>query len=92
MSSRRDQLVDLRQDTRLVSLLRHAIESSSDDSGWALLAHVGANIAKQSPEFDPRNYGFKKLVELVNKQPYLEVRKEKIGSGSRGTTIFVRLK
>ncbi|MGB5486423.1 MAG: NYN domain-containing protein, partial [Lysobacterales bacterium] len=47
----------LKQDTKLVSLLRNAVEASSDDSGWAALGPVGNKIAKQSPEFDSRNYG-----------------------------------
>ena len=50
----------LKQDTKLVTLLRNAVEASSDDSGWAHLGPVGSNIAKQSPEFDPRNYGYEK--------------------------------
>jgi uncharacterized LabA/DUF88 family protein len=50
---------ELKQDTKLVNLLRNAVEASSDDSGWACLAAVGSNIAKQASEFDPRNYGYK---------------------------------
>ena len=56
---------DLRADTRLLNLFRTAIEAASDDSGWAHLGAVGTNIVKQAPEFDPRNYGFKKLGELA---------------------------
>src|SRR5690242_14156053 len=55
----------LKQDTRLVNLLRNAVEASSDDSGWSNLAPVGSTIAKQAPEFDPRNYGYKKLSDLI---------------------------
>jgi uncharacterized LabA/DUF88 family protein len=57
---------ELRQDTKLVSLLRSAVDASSDESGWANLSPVGSNIAKQSSEFDPRNYGYQKLGELVS--------------------------
>ncbi|MBM3449845.1 MAG: NYN domain-containing protein [Armatimonadetes bacterium] len=56
---------DLRGDARLVNMFRAAIEAASDDSGWAHLGGVGNNIVKQAPEFDPRNYGFKKLGELA---------------------------
>lgn len=56
---------DLRGDSRLVHLLRSATEDSADDTGWANLGTVGQNIANKSPEFDPRNYGFKKLGELI---------------------------
>ena len=52
---------ELKQDTKLVNLLRNAVRAFSDESGCALLAPVGSHIAKQSPEFDPRNYGYGKL-------------------------------
>ncbi|MCP3962501.1 MAG: NYN domain-containing protein [bacterium] len=55
----------LKADTRLVNLFRTAIDAASDDNGWAHLGAVGNNIINQAPEFDPRNYGFKKLSELV---------------------------
>lgn len=56
---------ELRSDTKLCSLFRDAIKNSSDEDGWANLSGVGSQIAKQMPEFDPRNYGYAKLSELV---------------------------
>ncbi len=53
------------KDKQLTGLLRTAVEGSSDESGWASLAAVGNLIAKQAPDFDPRNYGFRKLSDLV---------------------------
>jgi uncharacterized LabA/DUF88 family protein len=61
--------------------LRNAVEASSDDSGWAHLATVGSNIAKQSPEFDPRNYGYKKLGELVKAARLFHVEERVVGEG-----------
>ncbi len=55
---------NLRGDTKLVNLLRNAIESTADESGWAPLSAVGSYIAKKSPQFDPRNYGYSKLSDL----------------------------
>ncbi len=72
--------------------LRKAVDSAAQDDGWAHLGQVGSMLVKNNPSFDPRNYGFKKLIEMVKEQPYLEVRTEKIGSGSRGSAVFVRLK
>jgi len=56
---------ELRQDTRLLNLFRSAIDSASDENGWANLGPVGNNINKQAPDFDPRNYGYKKLSDLL---------------------------
>ncbi|HLH92840.1 MAG TPA: NYN domain-containing protein [Xanthobacteraceae bacterium] len=53
------------KDPQLLATLRAAIAAVSDDDGWAELGGVGSHIAKQLPEFDPRNYGFARLSELV---------------------------
>ena len=71
----------LTKDTKLVNLLRNAVEASSDDSGWAHLASVGSNIAKQAPEFDPRNYGYKKLGELISASKLFEIDEKSVGDG-----------
>lgn len=72
---------ELKQDSKLVNLLRSAVENSSDDSGWAHLASVGSHIAKQAPEFDPRNYGYKKLGELVAATKLFQVEARDVGDG-----------
>jgi uncharacterized LabA/DUF88 family protein len=53
------------KDPQLLATLRAAIDAVSDEDGWADLGAVGSHIAKQLPEFDPRNYGFTRLSELV---------------------------
>lgn len=78
---RRKSTNELKQDTKLVNLLRSAVEASSDESGWAHLAPVGSYIAKQSPEFDPRNYGYRKLGELVSATKLFEMEERPIGQG-----------
>lgn len=67
---------ELRGDTKLVNLLRSSIEACSDDNGWANLSPVGSTVVKQSPEFDPRNYGYSKLSELVAAIGLFEVKRE----------------
>ncbi|WP_232080931.1 NYN domain-containing protein [Variovorax sp. SRS16] len=57
----------------LKELLTHAIRETARDSGWARLSTVGGLVSKMHTSFDPRNYGFKKLSELVRAQPYLDV-------------------
>lgn len=79
----------LKQDTRLVALLRNAVDAASDDSGWANLAPVGSTIAKQAPEFDSRNYGYKKLSDLIAASDLFEVEKRKSGE-SGATSTYVR--
>src|SRR5210317_310516 len=80
---------ELKQDAKLVSLLRNAVEVSSDDSGWAHLAPVGSNIAKQSPEFDPRNYGYVKLGELVKATKLFDIEARQIGA-TKSKALYLR--
>ena len=80
-SIKRKSANELKQDTKLVNLLRNAVEASSDDSGWAHLAPVGSNIAKQAPDFDARNYGYKKLGELVAATKLFEIEERLVGDG-----------
>ena len=80
---------ELKQDTKLVSLLRNAVESSSDESGWAHLGSVGSNIAKQSPQFVPRNYGYGKLGELVAATNLFDIASAFILNSSVGRRHFV---
>ncbi len=63
----------LRQDTRLVALLRRAVDSAADDSGWAKIGTVGQRISNQS-SFDSRNYGYAKLSRLIEATELFEIR------------------
>lgn len=80
---------DLKQDTKLVSLLRNAVAASSDESGWAQLGPVGSNIAKQAPDFDPRNYGYAKLGELVKATRLFELEERQVGD-THSKALYVR--
>lgn len=75
----------------LANLFRNAIDAYSDDDGWAQLGPVGSYIAKQAPDFDPRNYGYRKLKDLVIAMGLFEFREET--EGPRNTkAIYVRIK
>ncbi len=92
-SIRRKSNKELKQDTKLVNLLRNAVEASSDDSGWAHLATVGSNVANQSPDFDPRNYGYRRLGELAEAINLFDIEQRVRGDGpSKDTYIRDRRK
>jgi len=55
----------LRRDARLVTLLRNAVESAAGEDGWSSLGSVGQQIGNQA-SFDPRNYGYRKLIDLID--------------------------
>lgn len=76
VSTKRRSTKELRQDTKLLNLLRAAIEATSEESGWANLGAVGSTIVKQAPEFDPRNYGYAKLSGLVEAVGLFEIERK----------------
>lgn len=65
----------LRQDARLVSLLRNAVEAAKGDDGWALLSLVRNQISNQA-SFDPRNYGYATFGKLVSATELFEMTGE----------------
>lgn len=73
---------ELRGNTRLVNLLRKAVEAAADEEGWAGLGAVGSHISKQT-SFDSRNFGYRKLSDLVLASELFETRK-------RDKSLFVR--
>jgi uncharacterized LabA/DUF88 family protein len=82
---------ELKADARLVTLVRSGVEAASDDEGWADLGSVGSHIAKQAPDFDPRNWRYSKLVDLVTAIGLFEVERQTLPDG-RSTTVRLREK
>ena len=76
----------------LKPIIRRAVTATARDDGWAELSAVGSMIAKNSPSFDPRNYGFQKLGELVRKQNYLAVDEVPSDSPGGHVRLQVRMK
>ena len=65
----------LRQDAKLVSLLRNAVEAAADDDGWARVGAVGQQIANQT-SYDPRNDGYATLSKLLAAIQLFDIRNE----------------
>lgn len=47
--------------------IRAIIDEFSDPSGWVLASVIGARMQNKYPDFDCKNYGCKKLIELLQK-------------------------
>ncbi len=88
-ASRRKSVKDLKRDAKLVALLRHALDNAADDTGWASLGSVGSTIAKRTPEFDSRNYGYAKLSGLLKAIQIFDLEERAVGRGGH-KAIYVR--
>lgn len=67
---------ELRGDTMLTNLIRSSIEACSDEAGWSQLGPMGSFISKTANDFDPRNYGFTKLSDLVTAIGLFEIERK----------------
>lgn len=79
----------LKADTRLIRILRHAVEAASDDDGWARMADVGNIITKRHPDFDQRSWGYPKLTDLVKTTALFEIDERRSGNG-KSTVVYAR--
>lgn len=66
---------NIKSDTRLMNLLRQAIEAVEDEDGWASLNLIGKHISNHA-SFDQRNYGFKKLSDLFAAIDLFSIKRE----------------
>ncbi len=78
-------------DKRVVSLVKSSINDVADESGWAFLGEVGTLILKKQPNFDARNYGFRKLLQLMKSLADIEVD-ERQGESGGTRHVYVRVK
>jgi len=74
---------NIKSDTKLINLLRQAIEATEDEDGWAALGPVGANISNRT-SFDCRNYGYKNLSSLFKEVDLFELKR------GQGRSFLVR--
>lgn len=75
-------------DKAALEMLRKAVEASAEEDGRANLARVGAHLAKQSPDFDARNYGYARLSDLAEASGILDVER----TGEQNKVVTAKLK
>ena len=69
-----------------------AIEDNADESGCVALANLGSYLVRVRPDFEPRNYGHKKLSDLLLKKYPTRFLIEEKTLPNRAKTTYVRIK
>lgn len=62
-----------RVDASLIKLIASSVGDIADENGWAFLGDVGNLIQKKQPSFDSRNYGYRKLTQLIQATGKFEI-------------------
>jgi uncharacterized LabA/DUF88 family protein len=78
------------KDSRLLTLLRDAVEDSAGDDGWAALQLIGQLLNKRRPDFDTRSFGYRNLSSLVEATGLFDL--ERRGKKGSPQHVFVRAK
>lgn len=75
----------------LIKLIADSITDLADENGWTFLGELGTLLLKKQPNFDPRNYGYNKLVSLIKSLGHFEVDERDSGKGNV-KNVYVRVK
>ncbi|NMA37212.1 MAG: NYN domain-containing protein [Papillibacter sp.] len=49
----------------VIKLIADSVSDIADEDGYAFMGELGNLLLKKQPDFDPRNFGFKKLTTLI---------------------------
>lgn len=69
-----------------------ALEQSLEEDGWADLGNFGNYLNKLKPDFDARNFGFRKLSDLVKAHPELFSTEERNLPGTNKKRLVLKAK
>ena len=78
-------------DSRNIKLITESINDLGDEDGWTFLGNLGSFILKKKPDFDPRNFGFPKLLPLIKSIGKIEIDERETGVKNI-RHIYVRVK
>lgn len=78
-------------DKKLIRLLSDSVSDLADEDGWTYLGELGNFILKKRPDFDPRNYGFPKLLLLMKSTDRFLIEERETGH-KNARHIYVKIK
>ena len=80
-----------KKDKELINMLADSINDIADEDGWAYLGELGNLLLKKQPDFDSRNYGYTKLVQLIKSFEQFEVELRDTGKKVGNNLVYVRV-
>lgn len=78
-------------DARTIKLITESVNDLGDEDGWTFLGNLGSFIIKKKPDFDPRNFGFPKLLPLIKSIGKIEIDERETGLNNI-RHIYVKVK
>lgn len=88
-----DDEVSKKIDARLLKLITDSVVDVADESGWAFLGELGTLLMKKRPDFDPRNYGYKRLALLIKATGAFDMDERQTDKGNPNIKhVYVKIK
>jgi uncharacterized LabA/DUF88 family protein len=78
-------------DPQLIKLLTLSVSDLADENGWTFLGELGNLMLKKKPDFDPRNYGFTKMLPFIKSIGSFEIDERETGK-KNSKHIYIRKK
>ena len=78
-------------DPQIIKLFNDSIVDLADEDGWTFLGELGNLVLKKKSDFDPRNYGFSKMLPLIKSMNTFEID-ERTTNKSHVKHIYIRRK
>jgi Fe-S-cluster formation regulator IscX/YfhJ len=75
---KKDKVIS-KADKNLLALVASSVNDIADENGWAFLGELGSFLSKKRPDFDPRNYGYEKLLPLIKSLNSFEIDERETG-------------
>ncbi|WP_343604362.1 NYN domain-containing protein [Fluviicola sp.] len=77
-------------DVETTRIIVESVNDLADETGWTFLGSLGSYILKKKPDFDPRNYGFPKLLPLIKSTRKFEIDERNTGLHNT-RSIYLRI-
>ena len=78
-------------DQAFIKLIADSINDVADENGWAFLGELRNLLFKKQPDFDPRNYGFPKMLPLIKSLDKFQIDERDTGK-SNMKRVYVKIK
>lgn len=76
----------------IIRTIQVLIEENSDEDGWIFSGTLGNQLNKRFPDFDVRNFGFRKFTPFIKSLGMFEVKMETNKEGGNNRLVYIRNK
>ncbi|HVW16252.1 MAG TPA: NYN domain-containing protein [Mucilaginibacter sp.] len=63
----------------ITEIISDSVDDLADENGWTFLGELGSLVLKKKPDFDPRNYGYVKMLPLIRSLNKFEIDERDTG-------------